>query len=140
MDDSLISSGQTINQKKVKNPEIRFNSQQTISYYLGLRTKDPGLRQVDLKAGPKRVSDKINMPKLGGKTAEEMKPCRTASTHKWIPAVREVDMKPSAKRGANRNEALVSLYCSYRSLHPKQPPNQISHKSTKIDPIRLSRT
>ena len=59
--DSLISSGQTINQKKVKNTEIRFNSQQIISYYLGLRTKDPGLREVDLKPSPKRVSDKIKI-------------------------------------------------------------------------------
>ena len=63
VDDSLISSGQRINQKKVKNPEIRFNSQQIISYYLGLRTKDPGLREVDLKYSPKRGSDTINVLK-----------------------------------------------------------------------------
>ena len=43
-------------------------------------------------------------------TAEENKPYRTAWTHIWIPALREVDLEPSAKRGANRTEALVSLY------------------------------
>ena len=41
---------------------------------------------------------------------------------------------------ANRTEALVSLYWSSWSLHPKEPPNRISHKSTKTDPIRSSET
>ena len=52
----------------------------------------------------------------------------------------EVDLEPSAKRGANRTKALVSLYWLSRSLHLKELPNQISHKSTKVDPIRSSRT
>ena len=42
-------------------------------------------------------------------------------------------MEPSAKRTANRIEALVSLYLSCGSLHPKEPPKQITHKSTKVD-------
>ena len=46
---------------------------------------------------------------------------RTAWTHIWIPALREVDLEPSAKRGANRTEALVSLYWLSRSLHPEGP-------------------
>ena len=37
-------------------------------------------------------------------------------------------------------EALVSLYWLSSSLHPKEPSSQLSHKSTKGDPIRLSRT
>ena len=74
------------------------------------------------------------------KTAEENKSYRTAWTHIWIPALREVDLEPSAKRGANRTEALVSLYWLSRSLHPKEPPNETSHESTKVDPIRSSRT
>ena len=59
----LIPSAQTINQKKKKNPEMRFNSQQIVSYCLGLRTQNPGLREVDLEPSPKRGSDKINMLK-----------------------------------------------------------------------------
>ena len=92
----LIPSAQTINQKKAKNPEIRFNSQQIISNCLGLQTQNPGLR--------------------------------------------EIDLEPIAKRGVNRTEALVSLYWLSWSWHPKEPPNWISHKSTKVDPIRLSQT
>ena len=59
----LIISAQAINQKKAKNPEMRFNSQQIVSYCLGLRTQNPGLREVDLEPSPKRGSDKINMLK-----------------------------------------------------------------------------
>ena len=61
----LIPSVQKINQKKTKNPEMRFNSQQIISYCLD-HTQNPGLR--------------------------------------------EVDLEPSAKKGASRTKALVSLY------------------------------
>ena len=53
----------TINLKKAKNPEMRFNSQQIVSYGLGLCTQNPGLRQVDWEPSPKRGSDKINMLK-----------------------------------------------------------------------------
>ena len=67
----------------------------------------------------KRGTDKINMLKQGRKTAEENKSYRTAWTHIWIPALRETDLEPSAKRGANRNKTLVSLYWSSRSLHRK---------------------
>ena len=49
--------------EKTKNPEMRFNSQQIISYCLGLRTQNPGLRESDLKPSLKRGSDKINMLK-----------------------------------------------------------------------------
>ena len=97
-------------QKKAKNPEMRFNSQQIVSYCLGLHTQNPGLREADLEPSPKRGSDKINMLKSGRKTAAENKSYRTVWTHIWIPALREVDLEPSAKRGANRTEALVSLY------------------------------
>ena len=48
--------------------------------------------------------------------------------------------KRRAKRRGNRTQALVSLYWSCQSLHPKKPLNRISHKSTKVDPIRSSRT
>ena len=63
-----------------------------------------------MKPSPKRGIDKINMLKQGRKTPEENKSYRTAWTHIWIPVVREVDLEPSAKRGASRNKALVSLY------------------------------
>ena len=50
----LIPSAQTTNQKKAKNPEMRFNSQQIVSYCLGLCTQNPGLREVDLEPSHKR--------------------------------------------------------------------------------------
>ena len=43
----LIPSAETTNQKNTKNPEMRFNSQQIVSYCLGLHTQNPGLREVD---------------------------------------------------------------------------------------------
>ena len=58
----LIPSVQKINQKKTKNPEMRFNSQQIISYCLD-HSQNPGLREVDLESSPKRGSGKINMLK-----------------------------------------------------------------------------
>ena len=51
------------NQKKAKNPEMRFSSQQIVSYCLGLHIQNPGLREVDLEPSSKRGSDKINMLK-----------------------------------------------------------------------------
>ena len=136
----LIPSAETINQKKPKNPEIRFNSQQLVSSCLGIRIQNPGLREVDLEPSPKKGSDKINMLKQGRKAAKIGKSYHTAWTHMGMPALTEVDLEPSAKRGANRTEALVSLYWLSQSLHHKEPPNRISHKSTKVDPIRSSRT
>ena len=69
---------------------MRFNFQQIVSYCLGLHTQNAGLRKVDLEPSLKRGSDKINMLKQGRKTAEN-KSYRTAWTHTWIPARREVD-------------------------------------------------
>ena len=54
-------SAQTIYEKKATNPEMRFNSQQIVSYCLGLHTKNPQLREVELEPSPKRCSDKINI-------------------------------------------------------------------------------
>ena len=59
----LIPSTHTIIQKKPKNPEMRFNSQQIVWYYLSLCTENPGLREVDLAPSPKRGKDKISMLK-----------------------------------------------------------------------------
>ena len=44
------------------------------------------------------------------KHPKESKSYRTAWTHIWIPALREGDLEPSAKRETNRTRALVSLY------------------------------
>ena len=60
----LISSTQTINQEKTKNPEMRPSFQQVLSYCVDLRTQNPGVTEVDLKRSHKRDSDKINMLKL----------------------------------------------------------------------------
>ena len=96
---------------------MRFNSQEIVSYCLGLRTQNPELGEIDLEPNPKRGSDKINMLKEGRKTAEENKSYRTAWTHIWMPALGEVDLESSAKRGGNRTKALASLYLSSPSLH-----------------------
>ena len=78
---------------------MRFNSQQIISYGLGLRTQNPRLKEVDLEPSPKRDSDKINMLKQGRrKTSEENKLYRTAWTHIWIPALRVVQLECSGKK------------------------------------------
>ena len=58
----------TINQERTKNPEMRSNLQQIVSYCLGLHIQNPGLRVVDLEPSPKRCSDKINMWKQGRNT------------------------------------------------------------------------
>ena len=63
-----------------------------------------------MEPSPKRSSDKINRLKKGRKNAEENKSYRTAWTHIRIPALREVDLEPIAKREANETQALVSLY------------------------------
>ena len=59
----MIPSAKTINQKKAKNPEMRFNSQQIVLSTLGLNTQNPGPGDVDLEPSPMRGSDKINMLK-----------------------------------------------------------------------------
>ena len=114
-------------ENETKNQEMRFNFQQIALSSLGLRTQKLGLGKVDLEPSPNRGSYKINMLKWGRKTAEENKSYHTAKTHTWISALREVDLEPSAKRGANGTEDLVSLYWSPQSLHPKELPNRISH-------------
>ena len=88
---------------------MRFNFQQIVSYCLGLRTQNQGLREVDVEPSPKCGSEKINMLKQGRKTAEEKKLYRTTWTHRWIPALREVYLEPSAKTGAHKTKGLVSL-------------------------------
>ena len=106
----LIPYAQTINQKKAKKPEMRFNSQQIVSYCLGLRIQNPRLREVELEPSSKRGSEKINMLKESRKTAKENKSYCSAWIHIWIAALREVYLEPSAERGAIRTEALVNLY------------------------------
>ena len=137
----LIPSAQTISHEKTKNSEIRSNFQQIVLYCIGLCTQYPGLREVDLEPSPKRGSDKISMLEQGRNTEEKATRIRTAWTHIWmIPALREIDLDPNAKRQTNRTRVLVSLFWSSWSLHLKQSPNLISHKSTKVDPIRSSPT
>ena len=54
------------------------------------------------------------------------------------PALREVDLKPSAEKGTCRTKAIVSLYLLSQSLALKQPFNRILYKSTLVDPIKSS--
>ena len=48
-----------------------FHSQKVESYYLGIDTQLPGLRELDLEPIPKIGSDKINILKIGRKTREK---------------------------------------------------------------------
>ena len=68
--------------KKQKKPEKRSNSQQILSYCLGLCTQNPALREVDFEPCPKRGSDKINKLRPRGKNTTENKLYRTTWTHK----------------------------------------------------------
>ena len=56
------------------------------------------------------------------------------------PALREVDLEPSAKTGTDTTEALVSLYWLSQSLPLKQSPNRVLNKSTLVNPIKSSQT
>ena len=111
---------------------MRCNFQQIVYYCLGLCTKTPGLRKVDLEPSPRWTNDKINTLKQRRNTQKKAscitQPAFTYSTHIWIPAPREVDVEASPKRGTNRTKALVSIYWPFQSLHVKQSSNQISHK------------
>ena len=78
----LTPSARTIIQKETKNPEERSNSQQIVSYCLGLHTQNPGLREVDLELSPNRGSDKINRLRPRRKNTAESKLYHTAWTHK----------------------------------------------------------
>ena len=60
---TFINSIRPINQKKAKNLEIRFNSQQIVSSCLGLGKQNPELRELDLELSSNRGSDKINVLK-----------------------------------------------------------------------------
>ena len=60
---TLIPSGQTNSLKKTKNPEMRVNFHEIVSYCLDVCTQNPGLREVDLEPSPKRCSNKIKMLK-----------------------------------------------------------------------------
>ena len=103
---------------------MRSNSQEIVSYSLGLGTQSPGLREVDLEPSPTRGSDKINMLKQGRNIPKERKSYRTAWTHIWIVAIREVDLEPSAKRGTNRSKALVSFYYRLEAYLLKSLPTK----------------
>ena len=71
--DLLILSAKLISQKKAKNPEIKFNSQQIVYYCLSLNTKNQGQRELELGPSPMSDSDMINMLKKARNTFEENK-------------------------------------------------------------------
>ena len=77
---------------------------------LGLCTKNPGLREVDLDPSPKTGSGKINMHKQGRNNQKESNWYQTAWTQIWIPALREFNLQPSSKGGTNGTRALVRRY------------------------------
>ena len=89
---------------------MRLNFKQIIQYCLGLNTENSGLKEVNLEPSPKRGSDKINKLKQRRQTPEESKSDHTAWTHLWTPALRQVELEASAKRGTNRTKAQVTFY------------------------------
>ena len=136
----LIPSTQAINQQKDKEykNEIQLPGNPIVLVwptYAELRVK-----WGDLEPSSRRGSEKINMLKQGRNTQKKALSYYTAWTHVRIPALIEVNMKPSAKGRTSRTRALVSLCWLSQSLHIKQSPNQISDKSITVGPIRLSQT
>ena len=83
--------------KKQKSKKILQSSQQIVSYCFGLRTQNPGLREVDLEPSPKKGSDRINLLTKRKATEKSNKSCRTAWTHERYPVLREVDLEPSPR-------------------------------------------
>ena len=125
----------------------RIYSQQIAWFCLGLRTQNPVLKEVDLEPTPKRRSNKINRlrPRRNNKDQEETTQQKSSCIMQSEltnenPALREVDLEPTAERGTNRTEALMSLYLLSQSLPLKQSINRNWYKSTLIDPIKWSRT
>ena len=55
-------------------------------------------------------------------------------------ALRELHLEPSAKRGTDRTEALLSVYWLSQRLPLKRSFNRILNKSTLVNPIKSSRT
>lgn len=60
-----------------------FNSQQILSYLLGLRTQNSGLREEDLEPSPKAGSDKINMLRDYSETFNIKNNVMVASCFNW---------------------------------------------------------
>ena len=74
-----------------------LSSKQIVLYCLGLRTHNPGLREVDLEPSPKRGSDKINMLRQGKNITTENKSYRTASIDIRKPCTLKVGLGTPAK-------------------------------------------
>ena len=75
---------------------MRSNSQQIISYCLGLHTQNPGLREVNLEPSPKRGSDKINRKKQG-RTTQKKESCIKQSLNKISQKLTKVDPMRSSQ-------------------------------------------
>ena len=92
-----------INQEITKNPEIRSNFYQIVSYCLGLHTQTPVQREVDWEPSPKRGSDKINIQKQERNTQKNAsRIARAGLTYEsqhlekqtWNPVLREEPIGP----------------------------------------------
>ena len=129
---SIVSICPNIHPRRNKNPEKRSNSQQIVSYCLGLHTQNPRLREVDLGTSPKRDKDKINKLRPSRKSTTANKLYHTAWTQKWEPS--------TYGSRTDRTKALVSLYWSSWSLPLKYSFNRVLKKSALVKPIKSSRT
>ena len=91
--------------------EIRINFQKSELNCPGLHTQYPGLKEVGLKSNLNSSRDKIKF----------LRQERLGLTHK-NPALREIDLEPSAKTGTYWSKVLVTLYwyfLNWYSLHAR---------------------
>ena len=82
---SHIHPPKQTSKKKQKILKKRSNSQQIVSYCLGLCTQNSGLRQVDLELSPKRGRDKINRLRPRRNNTTENESYQTAWIHRQEP-------------------------------------------------------
>ena len=88
---------------------MRSNFQQIVSYCVGLRPQNPGLREVDFKPSPKRGSDKINMQKQGRNTQKKasriVQPGLTQHLQKKVELLKQIMKRmQQRKKGQGRVE------------------------------------
>ena len=68
------------------------------------------MRKVDLEPSPKKVVTRLTNYDQEERTPQKTSRIVQPGLTNENPALREVDLEPSAKRGTDRTKALVSLY------------------------------
>ena len=126
----LILFTQTINQKETHDQDM-FNSKKIASYPHGLRTQNPGIREVGLEPSPKRGSAKINLLRQGKQTATEKNLYNASQTH--IRQTLNPWQKSTGRKSSTEFLLIASNLVSTTFLQPNP-------KAQRCNPIRSSRT